>query len=175
MKTQIRGFTLLEVMIAVLIVGVGILGVAGLQVISLQQNRNALLRDQALQAGNDIMDRMRANKLTSYAAGIDDAPASSVNCEDIVCTRQQMAEFDIAQWKCRINPFDAGDDLITLCDEEFDIEKASLPGGKGSIVGEPPAVTEVTIQWVTNRDGSTSSIVLRTQARGCVPSQGCVR
>ena len=174
MRKQIRGFTLLEVMIAVLIVAVGILGVAGLQVISLQQNRNALLRDQALQAGNDLMDRMRANFLTSYEAGLDDPPASSFNCVNSNCTQAEMAEFDIAQWKCQINPLDDDSNVYSVC-AGFNILTASLPGGKGSVTGEPPAVAEVTIQWISSREGQTTSVVLRTQARGCIPSQGCLR
>ena len=56
MIRQSKGFTLIELLVAVLIIAVGILGVAGMQVVSMQQNRNALLRDQALQAGNEILD-----------------------------------------------------------------------------------------------------------------------
>ena len=71
-----QGFSLIEVLVAVLIVGVGILGVAGMQVVSLQQNRNVLLRDQALQAANDILDRMRANDRMDYAPVIIPGPPS---------------------------------------------------------------------------------------------------
>ena len=43
-----RGFTLIEVMVAMLIVSVGILGVAGIQLVSLQQNQSAMLNSEAL-------------------------------------------------------------------------------------------------------------------------------
>jgi len=161
-KRQNQGFTLLEVLIAILIVAVGILGVAGLQVVSLQQNRNALLRDQALQAGNDILDRIRANPNTVYApVDIDAVPTSTSNCVTNTCTTAQMAEFDIAQWKCRINPLDSDSAVYSVC-TGFGITQASLPGGKGSIASNA-GVTEVTVQWIDDRQGNTSSITLRTQ------------
>ena len=165
MIRQSKGFTLIEVLVAVLIIAVGILGVAGMQVVSMQQNRNALLRDQALQAGNDILDRMRANELTPYATvAFDDEPSSASDCNNVLCNRLVMKDFDIAQWKCRINPLtDAGvvhDTCATL-----GIATASLPGGRGSI--EVDAVDDniiiVTVEWVTDRNGNTSSVALRTQ------------
>ena len=69
MKTRLlsrqrqKGFSLVEVLVSVVILSVGILGVAGLQMLSLQQNRNSLFRADALLLGGDILDRMRANPL----------------------------------------------------------------------------------------------------------------
>jgi len=157
-----QGFTLIEVLVAMLIVAVGVLGVAGMQVVSLQQNRNALLRDQALQSGNDILDRMRANALTDYApVAIDAEPASGFNCMDVSCDRNEMAEFDIAQWKCGLNPIDSNGDVYAVC-TDFGISQASLPTGKGSIerVG---SVHVVAVEWVNDREGNVSQIILRTR------------
>lgn len=157
-----QGFTLIEVLVAMLIVAVGVLGVAGMQVVSLQQNRNALLRDQALQSGNDILDRMRANALTDYApVAVTDAPASDVNCMDVSCDRNEMAEFDIAQWKCGLNPIDENGDVYAAC-TDFGILQASLPQGKGSIV-RVGSVHVVTVEWVNDREGNVSQIILRTR------------
>lgn len=171
------GFSLIEVLIALLITAVGILGVAGLQVVSLQQNRNALLRDQALQAGNDILDRMRANPLTDYATvGMNDVPVSEVNCMNAPCNPGEMAEFDIAQWKCKINPFVVDDIVYDVCEKflppekvfpERNIERnviiaSRLPGGKASI-GKVGNIHEITVEWVNDRAGNSSSIILRTQ------------
>lgn len=157
-----QGFTLIEVLVAMLIVAVGILGVAGMQVVSLQQNRNALLRDQALQSGNDILDRMRANALTDYApVAIDDEPASAFNCLDDSCDRNEMAEFDIAQWKCGLDPRDEDGDLYAICDE-LDMENGALPEGRASIA-RVDSVHVVTVEWVNDREGNVSQIVLRTR------------
>ncbi len=156
------GFSIIEVLVALLITAVGILGVAGLQVMSLQQNRSALLRDQALQAGNDILDRMRANPLIEYApVEMAAEPDSDVNCVTAGCNPAQMAEYDIAQWKCWMNPFDSDNVLYDVCDG-FGVSQASLPSGVGSValVGK---IHVITVQWVDDRDGNTSSIILNTQ------------
>lgn len=56
-----NGFTLLEVLIALLIFSLGLLGMAGLLVVSVQTNHSAFLRTQATFLSQSIADRMRAN------------------------------------------------------------------------------------------------------------------
>ena len=164
LRRRINGFSLIEVMVAMLIVAIGILGVAGLQVVSLQQNRNAILRDQALQAGNDILDRIRANPVTDYApVTLAAAPLAGKNCITSSCTPAEMSGFDIAQWKCRMNPLDEDEVLLAVC-EALGIRQASLPGGKGSI-SKVGSVYLVTVQWIKDRNGNTNTIELRTQTR----------
>lgn len=61
MKKQQRGFTLLEVMVAVFVLALGLLGMAHLQVTTLKSNQTAGLESQANILASDILDRMRAN------------------------------------------------------------------------------------------------------------------
>ena len=56
------GFTLLEVLVAILIFAIGLLGLASLQTVSQRSNHSAYLRSQAVIQAYDIADRMRANK-----------------------------------------------------------------------------------------------------------------
>lgn len=164
------GFSLIEVLVSVVIMSVGILGIAGMQVISLQQNRSSLLRAEALQLGNDILDRMRANPVEDYAGvDFDDAPPGNSNCVASACSRSQMKDYDIAQWKCSINSADSNGDTYPIC-TTYGIT-GSLPGGAGAIVdsGDPtlcPVTNEVcvVVQWVDDRDGTTASVSLRTRA-----------
>ena len=55
------GFTLIEVLIAMIVLAVGLLGLAGLQATSLRNNQSAYNRIKATQLAYDIADRMRAN------------------------------------------------------------------------------------------------------------------
>ncbi|MBN2886612.1 MAG: type IV pilus modification protein PilV, partial [Chromatiaceae bacterium] len=57
-----RAFTLIEVLVAVLVLSVGLLGLAGLHGVSLKLNRGAALRTQASQLAYEITDAMRANR-----------------------------------------------------------------------------------------------------------------
>ncbi len=162
MKKRNEGFTLIEVLVAILIVAVGILGVAGMQVVSLQQNRNALLRDTSLQLGNDIMDRMRANRLEVYSpVALDDTPSFSTDCNDNNCNTEEMLEFDVAQWKCRLDPLDADGALYQAC-TDLGITQASLPGGRGAIDGGNNGTPYVvTVEWTADRDGNKTQVILR--------------
>lgn len=55
-----RGFTLVEVMVTLFIIGIGALGVAGLQLAAMRSNQSAFQRSQATLAAYALVDRMRA-------------------------------------------------------------------------------------------------------------------
>lgn len=160
-KQRQTGFSLIELLVAVMIMGFGILGVAALQVLSLQQNREALYRAEAVQLGNDLMDRIRVNPTVVYSAPIDADPASTTDCTDLACNTTQMRDYDIAQWKCYINSTDADGNEFASC-AAYEIEGA-LPNGAGSValVGD---VYEVTVEWDEDGDGTPTSITVRAQA-----------
>ena len=61
-KTEQAGSSLIEVLIAVLVVSVGLLGTAGLQLASLKNNQSAMQRSEAVVLTYSILDRMRANR-----------------------------------------------------------------------------------------------------------------
>lgn len=56
-----RGFTLVEALITAIVMAVGLLGLAGLQIAGMKSNHSAYLRSQATIASYDLLDRMRAN------------------------------------------------------------------------------------------------------------------
>ncbi|XOV90349.1 MAG: type IV pilus modification protein PilV [Pseudomonadota bacterium] len=159
MKQHEAGVSLIEVMVAVLIMAVGILGMVGLQVTSLQLNRGALMRAEAMQLGNDILDRVRANPTGDYdGIGFDDAPPSSNNCVANTCSTSQMTDFDVAQWKCSINSVDEDGDTYPIC-STLGITGA-LPLGAGSI-DVTADVTTVQVRWQSGSEGQTSTVTLR--------------
>jgi type IV pilus assembly protein PilV len=113
-----RGFTLLEVLIALLILSIGLLGLASLQTNGLRSNQMASMRTTATQIAYDIADRMHANPAgvdaQDYVIAISDAdPAIATDCESTTCTSLEMATYDLAQWRSVINTLPGGGSSIT--------------------------------------------------------------
>lgn len=98
-----NGFSLIEVLIALFVFAIGILTVAGLQIVSKRTNFEAVQRTTATYLAYDIIERMRANpdQLDVY---VDDAlgalrPAPGVDCRTDTCTSTELADFDVWQWQ----------------------------------------------------------------------------
>ena len=114
-----KGFTILEIMIALFILAIGILGILSLQSQAVRYNHNAFLMSKATNLAVDMVDRMRANRAeavdnNAYEIDIGDAAPVARDCEADVCTPAQLAEWDLEQWKA---------DLAN-----------QLPGGDGAVV-----------------------------------------
>jgi len=136
------GFSLLEVLIALVILSVGLLGIAALISTALKSNGSAYMRTQATALAYNIIDRMRANlpaaDLGSYDTPMPAAPSAATSspttCTGAPCASAALASYDIAQW-------------------EYDL-KTQLPQGMGAIAattaGGIVAVT-VTVLWNDSR------------------------
>jgi type IV pilus assembly protein PilV len=71
-----HGFTLLEVLVAIVILSIGLLGLAGLQAVSLNNNQIAYYRSIASQQAYDMADRIRANLAGVTAGNYDNLTAT---------------------------------------------------------------------------------------------------
>lgn len=96
-----RGFSMLEVLVALLVLSVGLLGLAALQTMGLKFNTQSYQRTQAVLNAYDIIDRIRANPGGILTGGYDDiGKADAVpTLPTCPCSPAQMADYDIAQWK----------------------------------------------------------------------------
>ena len=94
-----QGFSLIEVLIALIIMSVGMLGIAGLYVQSLQAGRTSMFRHQAVALAGDVADRIRANPTAGQA--YENATGQPVGCvaTGANCTAEEMALNDIYLWK----------------------------------------------------------------------------
>ena len=98
-----RGFTLLEVLIALLIFSLGLLGMAGLMVLSVKTNQSAFLRTQATFLAQAMMDRIRANVSQVPAYAISYPVVGSDPCAaGASCGPAQIAAHDIALWSTQL-------------------------------------------------------------------------
>jgi type IV pilus assembly protein PilV len=144
------GFTLMEVMIAVLVLSLGLLGLAGLQATSLKANTSAAARGQATLLAYDIIDRMRANRDAALAGTYNNtagtAPtggASDCQANSATCDADAIAAYDLNQWKCLLGKWKTNN----VCSTTLNIEKGLLPDGDGSIVVNNGNEALVTITW----------------------------
>lgn len=124
-----HGFSLLEVLVAVVVLSMGLLGLAGLQVLGLKFNHQSYERTQATLLTYDIIDRMRANPAGAnfYAT----ATPTLTNCVSSNCTPEDLAKHDLYEWKKTINA------------------SRMLSRGTGTIT-QSGSITHVEIQWNEN-------------------------
>ena len=133
------GTTLLEVLITVVLVSVGLLGLAGLQLATVQNTNSAGERFEATTLAQDILERMRANRL-----------------------RALNGEYDLAMLD---DP--AGDDLVVATDlDNWMAALQTLPQGDGAIEVEDGLVT-IDVKWTDASDDNAAettdmAIVLET-------------
>ena len=106
-RNRQSGFTLIEVLVSVIILSIGLVGVAGLQAISLKNNQSAFMRSQATALAYDLADRMRSNVLSGTTGLYDPtAAAATSGCTSTSgCSAQQMAENDLAEWNAAITTY----------------------------------------------------------------------
>jgi type IV pilus assembly protein PilV len=99
-RRHMTGITMVESLVALVVIAVGMLGIAGLYLASLKAGRTANLRVQAINLTADMADRIRANKLARAAYGsaqYEGEPASH-DCTTVTCTPADMAENDLNDW-----------------------------------------------------------------------------
>jgi type IV pilus assembly protein PilV len=94
-QTRARGFTLVEILVTLVVMSVGLLGLAALQLTSLKANHGSATRTQAVYLAYDIIDRMRANPNAaaagSYNIAISSAPTGgTVAGDDLVAWKQNI-------------------------------------------------------------------------------------
>lgn len=95
------GFTLVEVLVALIVLAIGLLGIAALYVDSLRASRTALLRTQAIAIASDLADRIRTNRQAcdSTACAYTGAGTVTATCENTTgCTAAELAANDIYRW-----------------------------------------------------------------------------
>lgn len=122
-----RGFGLLEVLVTILILSVGLLGMAALQLNAMKFNQTASVRTHAVVLAYDIADRMRANRAVARAGGYSISLTASASGRGI-------AGSDLTAWKEAI--------------------ASSLPNGQGA-VSVSGNVTKITVQWDESRSGGS--------------------
>jgi type IV pilus assembly protein PilV len=125
-----RGFTLVETMVALVVLAVGMLGIAGLYVTTLKSGGSAIYRMQAVNLAADLADRIRANRGANVAYAGAGANNNCYGAASVDCSPALMAANDLFVWQQQI--------------------VAILPSGVGTVVvpaGTVPFTYTITISW----------------------------
>lgn len=101
-----RGFTLIEVLVAAVVLAIGLLGLAGLQPAISRNNHTAYLRSQATHLASAMADRMRANMQGVLGESYHNKSQTTDDCDDEsdddsagkICGAAEMAGYDLADW-----------------------------------------------------------------------------
>ena len=135
-KQSQQGVTLVESMIALLVISIGLLGIASLQITAMSQNASSLNHSQAVWYAYNMSDRIRANlnQFNNYN-GIDTTNSYSQDCMAATCSNAQMLTADAADWGTMI---------------------ANLPGGRGIITNTADGLL-VNVMWDDEGTGATGT------------------
>ncbi|HUC40098.1 MAG TPA: type IV pilus modification protein PilV [Gemmatimonadales bacterium] len=136
-KKYCRGVSLVEVLVAMVVLSVGTLGLANLQLVGIQANHTGDQRVQATLLAAEIVDLVHANRASALAGNYnitaDHASPTDPGCfgASASCSRTQQAASDLATWRAGLGNV--------------------LTGGSGAVLvnnpaGVSPSVT-VTITW----------------------------
>jgi len=133
--TRQRGMTLIEILVAIVVLSIGLLGLAGLQLKGMQVNQGSVYRWQAAMLAEDLADRMRADRASAIAGNytIAATPAAGASAPTSAVGGTRAA---INDWLARV---------------------AAMPGGNVAIAAPAAGATAgstvigITVGWVDTR------------------------
>jgi type IV pilus assembly protein PilV len=173
-RRDIGGFTLMEVLITIVILSIGLLGVAGLQLNSLRSNQNALDASVAANLAMEGADRIRANLpgIRNPDTGLADrtyydfitAAGTDPNCMISGCTVAKVAQTDAYEWISKIQQLLPGG-VGVICRDSTPNDGA---GGSTAVAWDPQCdkdpnteIFAIKIAWDHDGDPSTPFQVYR--------------
>jgi type IV pilus assembly protein PilV len=154
-----RGVSLIEVLMAVLIFSIGLIGLASLLVVATRSNQAAYLRTQVTFLAGNMADRMRANPVGVWQGAYDSTayPLSTPqSCDDASpCTPAQVAVHDQYAWSQQLQAFLPTPKASISCDKSavgYD------PVAAGQVGMRPPygGTCTMEIKWSERGTGDTA-------------------
>lgn len=132
-----QGMSLIEAMVALLVISVGLLGIAALQIVALQQNSSSQWHSQAVWYSYEITDRILANSTVfDNYAGVDTDNEYSQDCQALSCSAAAMVNADAQDWAAAVT---------------------QLPNGRGMITQPAADSLTITVMWDDAGTGATGT------------------
>ena len=153
-----QGITLIEILIAVLIFSLGLIGVAGLLVMATGANHGGYLRTQVTYLAQNMADRMSANPIGVWSGAYDSDEyplAVSKSCSGVPgCTPEDLAVHDQEMWSSQLETFLPNGKATIECTEA---RAGFMPQG-AQLGMRPPygGTCHMTISWTDRGSGAES-------------------
>jgi len=135
LAATVKGFTLIEVLVTIVITTVGLLGFAALLNRAVVSNRQAYMRTQADIMAYDLAERMRVNRAAALGGAYNLALGSNP-------TGGTVAGDDLVDWRGKLT--------------------TALPSGNTAITVDGNGNVAITIQWDDDNDGTPTVFVTQT-------------
>lgn len=157
------GFSILEVLIAIIILSIGMLGAVGMQASAMQANKETRNQAAAATLGRELAEKMRGNHTVAIKTVAADNPyifdatlsgtitAPSVNCFTDGCpTHKDAATWDVADWQGRVQaalptprvkvcfdkaPFDSAGKPRWICTDDGDVTVLKMSWTRSNTAG----------------------------------------
>ena len=113
-----NGSSMIEVLVAIVIFSIGLLGAMKLQMVALESNKSGFDRSLALVAANDMAERMRANPKGDYTNFSSKSTGGSVDCSSS-CSPDEIVQLDYYEWGSQFqnNLIPQGEAIVSKIDE----------------------------------------------------------
>lgn len=127
LRANQQGASLVEAMVALLLLAFGVMGMATLQTRTLIATRTTFQRATAVQAAEDLRDRMQVNReirreppaANPYLISWGEPPAAGRDCQASTCDGLELAAFDLHQWKSALSrALPDGDAVVFASDKD---------------------------------------------------------
>lgn len=142
------GFSLIEVLVALVVLAIGLLGVAMMQIMSVRFTQSANQRTIATNLAYELIDMARANRVLSaaYVATYADfgSPAVTSGCARPTGAAAATPANNVTRWRCEV--------------------RASLPGGEAQVSMPGNGVIRVDMRW-TDAHWAAAAVDQRTEFR----------
>ena len=190
---RMRGFSLVEVLVSIIMLSFGLLGMVGLQAAALKANYEARLQSAAFGLAQELAEMMRGNKdigiwddasnpyllnasspLSPATASYCMAVGSSSGCTGVTKVDQtQIAQAQMTEWLARVDAELPGA-RITVCFDTTPYDSGGLPKWAcTAATGSTKAQPYIKIGWTqssTNRAAAAASALIRTSSADSRPS-----
>lgn len=175
-----QGFTLVEILVAIVVLSFGVLGVVGMQAAALQSNHAARNQSTAVALGRELADLMRGNKDVALATTasanpylVDNytgtLPTISANCFTGACTSTvAVAQYDMNQWLARVSAALPQARVVVCFDDTPYASSTGLP--EWDCPSTPGETMVVKIGWTQKSLDSTASEPEKASAAGSRPA-----